>query len=176
MANESDEQPRIELYMYSLNQEFPVGKGHETFLKRVSELKSDISGALVQNHAVESQVFLTPGGPTDLRAKVPADWSAQWLSNQWIENHTKAAGMGQQFETQPLLGVMVREEDFGGIVFDPQSDRVYKVNHAGLSLVRALIEAKRSEKSVHSVAKATGVSTKVLDAFVLQLKAAGLWS
>jgi len=52
------ESPQIELFMYSLNQEFPVGKGHATFLRKRSELRVDEkTGELFTLQEVESQVF-----------------------------------------------------------------------------------------------------------------------
>jgi hypothetical protein len=55
-----NESPHIELFMYSLNQEFPVGKGHVTFLKKRSELRVDEkTGKLFTLQEVESQVYST---------------------------------------------------------------------------------------------------------------------
>lgn len=55
-----NELPHIELYMYSLNQEFPAGKGHVTFLKKRSELLVDEkTGKLYTLQEVESQVYST---------------------------------------------------------------------------------------------------------------------
>jgi hypothetical protein len=52
------EPPHIELFMYSLNQEFPVAKGHATFLKKRSELRVDEkTGELFTLQEVESQVY-----------------------------------------------------------------------------------------------------------------------
>ncbi len=53
-----EESPHIELFMYSLNQEFPADKGHTTFLKRRSEVHVDVrnSRACILQE-VESQVF-----------------------------------------------------------------------------------------------------------------------
>jgi hypothetical protein len=53
-----EEPPQIELFMYSLNQEFPVGKGHAAFLKKRSELRVDEkTGELFTLQEVESQVY-----------------------------------------------------------------------------------------------------------------------
>lgn len=52
------ESPHIELFMYSLNQEFPVDKGHTTFLKQRSEARVDSkNGRVCAFREVESQVF-----------------------------------------------------------------------------------------------------------------------
>lgn len=52
------EPPHIELFMYSLNQEFPVDRGHTTFLKKRSEVRVDPgSRRICAFREVESQVF-----------------------------------------------------------------------------------------------------------------------
>ena len=170
-AGGEQQRPHIELYMYSLNQEFPVAKGHETFLKRFSQLQQDLSGKLVERHEVESQIFQTGLG---LSANLPPDWSVQWLQNQWIENHTKAAGVGIRPELDPLRNALLREEDFGGILFEPFSDRVFKLNKAGVTLFRALKQDYESTGELRSRAIA-GFSKEQVESFVNYLKAAGLW-
>ena len=53
-----EESPHIELFMYSLNQEFPADKGHTTFLKRRSESYVDAQNSRIcLLREVESQVF-----------------------------------------------------------------------------------------------------------------------
>lgn len=132
------ERPSIELYMYSLNQEFPVAKGHATYLKRYSELKQGLDGGLQLQASVESQIFQVAGAGVDLPKALPSDWSVQWLENRWVENHTKAAGMGIREDFDPIVKAIVREEAFGGIVFEPTTDRVYKLNHAGMKLFQQM--------------------------------------
>lgn len=107
------ESPHIELYMYSLNQEFPVGKGHVTFLKKRSELLLDEkTGKFYTLQEVESQVYSTgqnerlasekveipgstpsSGSPaTDIVGTGSVAWIAKWLQNgwvaQWVQNTT----------------------------------------------------------------------------------------
>jgi hypothetical protein len=169
-VKQSDD-PSIELYMYSLNQEFPVKKGHSTYLKRYSELKPDLRGELSLVASVESQLFQT--GKGDLAANLPNDWSVQWLENQWIENHTKAAGMGIREDFDPLRNAIVREEDFGGIVFEPNTDRVYKVNRAGLKLIRQMQHQAGSGRS-YAEMKFDGFDDRQIASFSGAMKAAGL--
>jgi hypothetical protein len=165
------EHPSIELYMYSLNQEFPVKKGHATYLKRYSELKPSLRGELALHSSVESQIFQTGIGDVDVA--LPSDWSVQWLENQWIENHTKAAGMGVREDFDPLRNVIIREEDFGGIVFEPNSDRVYKVNRAGLELLRQVQEQAKSGHRFGDM-RFDGFGEDQIAAFGSAMKAAGL--
>ena len=167
---QKSDEPSLELYMYSLNQEFPVKKGHATYLKRYSELKPDLRGRVTLNASVESQVFQLD---RDLAIDVPNDWSAQWLENRWIENHTKAAGMGIREEFDPLRNILIREEDFGAIVFEPSSDRVYKVNHAGLKLLRQMQDQARDGKSFADM-RLDGFSADQVAAFSGAMRAAGL--
>jgi hypothetical protein len=168
MNGKMDEKPKIELYMYSLNQEFRTGTGHKTYLKRYSEIQKDLTGGLVLKAGVESQVFRTP-----LLGADPSDWAAQWLENNWIENHTQAAGNGIRTHFNPLLSAIMREEDFGAILFEPQSDRVYKLNRAGMTLVRALRE--QMQAGVAEPESAAGFAQEDVTGFVAALKAAGLW-
>ena len=112
-----NESPHIELYMYSLNQEFPAGKGHVTFLKKRSELVVDEkTGKLFTVQEVESQVYFTgktgagnerlasekveipssgPGSgspPKEVPGAAAVAWVAKWLQNgwvaQWVQNTT----------------------------------------------------------------------------------------
>ena len=106
-----NESPHIELYMYSLNQEFPAGKGHVTFLKKRSELMVDEkTGKFFTLQEVESQVYYTgrderpasnerlasekveippstPGSgspPKDVSGAAAVAWVAKWLQNGWV--------------------------------------------------------------------------------------------
>ncbi len=166
--HDTSDQPTIELYMYSLNQEFPAGKGHETYLKRYSELKPDLRGELNVHASVESQIYRTVA-TEGLPVTLPVDWSAQWLENRWIENHTKAAGIGIREITDPLANAILREEEFGAILFEPTSDRVYKLNKAGLAMFKRLREARKDGRHIdeaHLEEDAAG--------FLRSMRAAGL--
>lgn len=170
MPSKKKEIPTIELYMYSLNQEFPAGKGHETYLKRYSDLQKDIDGKLVLKAALETQVFKTQA---DDALAVPA-WSAQWLENRWIENHTKAAGVGiRELLDDTFRSAILRREDFGAILFEPRSDRVYRLNRTGAELYEKLrdlaLAGKLSNLSV------PGFERQDVEPFVSSMKAAGLW-
>ena len=158
--------------MYSLNQEFPVGKGHQSFLKRYSEMQQDLTGKLVVQAGVEAQVF----NVNDKLASVPRDWSAQWLSNQWVENHTQAAGVGIRIQGDPLVNSILREEDFGAILFDPGSDRVFKLNKPGAALFKALREGAGKNQATFAPKAMAGFDKEVVTQFVNYLKAAGLWT
>ena len=175
-AKIDNESPTIELYMYSLNQEFPVGKGHETYLKRFSELQQDLAGSLVERNQVEEQAYLTKDGVEPLA--VPADWSVKWLSNRWITNHTKAVGVGRRPELDPLRTAILRREDFGAIVFEPRTDRVYKLNKTGAEMFERLQVLHREGNGTIKITEKNsgGFAVKEFDAFVKQLKAVGLWS
>lgn len=165
----SRERPSIELYMYSVNQEFPRQKGHSTFLKRHSEIKPDVARGLVGIEEVESQVF---GGRT---VKLPADWSVQWLENRWVENHTKAVGLEREDLADPLQNAILREEDFGGILFEPQTDRVFKLNAAGVALWKELREYARTPGKDLREFTSDGSATENVRNFVAYLEGAALW-
>ena len=162
------EKPSIELYMYSLNQEFPVGKGHTSFIKRISEVKKDVSGKLVKIENVESQVF------NENLPKVN-DWSVQWISNEWVTNYTKAAGIGMPIDVDPLLKVIIRKEDFGGIIFDPLSDRVFKVNKSGLKLFKEIQKYYANNNRVLKKFESKRFKSNECSSFVSFLEGANLW-
>lgn len=46
----------------------------------------------------------------------------------------------------PFENVKIREEDFGGILYDAQSDAVYRVNHSGFRLFNELRDGYRKGK------------------------------
>lgn len=201
------EVPHIELYMYSLNQEFSVGKGHRTFLKRSSELKNDSSDGLVEINQLEQQVFevdsevrrapdvpeppdlpMPPDQPIPPDLPIPPDFPippdggvhdnhVKWLSNEWIKNHTKAVGVGLRPEFDPLRTSILREEEFGAIVFEPRSDRVYKLNTPAAKLFHIFQELHRQGDGVIEITTANFKDFKIEDVslFVDQLKAMGLW-
>ncbi len=171
-ATSRREPPSVELYMYSLNQEFPAGKGHETYLKRHSELQQDVAGGLALRATVESQVFTSDSGVAQAR---PSDWSWKWLSNTWIQNHTKAAGNGLLSKAEdPMRSAILRREEFGAILFEPQSDRVYKLNASGADLFEQLRSQVTSGRI--SADRARGFTRDEVTAFVSALRAAGLWT
>lgn len=203
---ERDAAPHIELYMYSLNQEFPVGKGHVTFLKKSSELKIDSkTGEIYTQQNVESQVFYTgdPDGrrlsSTKMRlpeAKPDADasvdeisaaagrptWTAQWIQNgwvaQWLQNSSYTNSCEPIFAaafSDPLENIKVREEDFGGILYNPISDRVYKVNHAGLELFNEFYLAHRTCSQDLRYFRSSKFAAEDVSRFIEYLRAESIW-
>lgn len=168
----SQEKPTIELYMYSLNQEFPEDKGHSHFLKRHSEVAKDVARGLINIESVESQTY---GDNTSKLAVVPPDWSAQWLENQWIENHTKAI-TGTDKLRDPIHDAILRREDFGGILFEPVTDRVFKLNHAGVRLYEEIREFLMS-KGRRDIRAFTSNAYDAEDVreFAAYIEGAGLW-
>jgi len=157
------QKPEIELYLYSLNQEFPVQKGHSTFLKSSSDVYADRSGKFTGVKQVASQVFRTAAD----------DWSVQWISNEWIQNYTYYPGAGLLREGDPLANAIARQEDFGGIVFDRISDRIYKANTPGFELFQDLQKAHAQGKLEEFRSRKFG--QEEVGAFVAILKGAGLW-
>lgn len=159
--------PTIELYMHSLNQEFPKEKGHQHFLRRNSATREAVRGNdLERIEQVESEVFQMENG---------GDWSVQWISNEWIENHTKAAGVGLIEEADPMERAILREEDFGGILFEPTSDRVFRLNREGFELFSSLRERyRRGERDLEKL-EIAGFASEDVRAFVAYLEGASLW-
>ena len=164
---EDQERPSIELFMHSLNQEFPAEKGHEFFLRRRGSTVEALGRKELERvEQVETEVFRKRAG----------DWSVQWISNEWIENHTKAAGMGIREVINPMDRVIVREEDFGGIVFEPTSDQVFRVNQPGLKLFNALREQHQEGRTDFADVEIEGFDPGDVRDFVGYLEGAGLWT
>ena len=166
MAKANQESPTIELYMYSLHQEFPEGVSHASFLKRQVETR-DILAAT--GEPFRNQRVLDVG----IKDKA-GDWPAQWLHAKWVTDHTKAmTGMFERPDVSPIQLALTRSESFGGIVYDPFSDKVYKVNESGLRLFRELQGASK----IGSVAKfkSSEFAEEDVKMFSAFLKGADLW-
>jgi hypothetical protein len=155
--------PEIELYLYSLNQEFPVSKGHASFLKTNSEFYPDKTGKIAAVKQVAGQVFRTAAD----------DWSVQWVSNEWVENYTYYPGGALVEQGDPLLSAIMRQEDFGGIIFDRLNDRIYKVNQPGFELFRDIQKA-HAEGQLGSF-RHERFATEDVRTFMAFLKGAGVW-
>lgn len=161
---ETNPKPEIELYLYSLNQEFPVSKGHKSFLKSNSEVYADKAGKITGVKQIAGQVF---------RVQDDDGWIAQWVSNEWVENYTYYPGGALVEEGDPLLSAIVRQEDFGGIIFDRLNDRIYKANQPGFELFQA-IQKTRAAGKLESFKQKKFAPEDVRN-FIAFLKGAGLW-
>lgn len=160
------EKPEIELYMYSLNQEFPVGKGHATFLKRHSETLPDAANRLVRIEQVAGHTY-------GFDRFEPGDWAAEWVHNQWVENWTQTGGGERVEDPDPLARLILREEAFGGLAFDPRSDRVYRLNRSGFAVLREIIGSEKGPRRATIMSElAESPDTRP---FLEFLRGAGLW-
>ena len=160
----SKDKPKIELYMYSLNQEFPIGKGHSNFLKNNTDRYIDSHGKIVDVKQTANQVLNKIGAN---------DWSAQWISNEWIQNYTYYPGGALVEEGDPLLQIVIREEDFGAILFDRVNDRIYKVNKPGLKLFNEMVDAHK--KGILEKFRSSKFDKDDLENFKSFLKGATIW-
>jgi len=163
------QKPTIELYLYSMNQEFPVGKGHVTFLERHSEVRKDIAGKLISREAVASNTF------KEKVSGMANDWSAQWIHNQWVQDYTKAPSFSSRVKPgeDVMAKLIMRKEEFGGLVLDPVNDRVYKVNAPGYKLLE---EMKKTPAAQLKTFKSAQFAEGEMESFVSFLKGAGLWT
>ena len=167
MAAKTVQKPTIELYMYSLHQEFPEGVSHDSFVKQNVEARDILSAAgdkLRVNRLSEDLV------------KKASDWPAQWLHAKWVTDHTKAiTGIFEQATVSPLEMALTREEDFGGVIYDPFSDKVYKVNESGLALFREMQTLQKKGAGVEAF-KSEAFKGEDVKEFTAFLKGAGLWT
>ncbi len=165
-----NERPSIELYLYSMNQEFPVEKGHATFLKRNAEVLQGPDGRLQSKLQSIEQVF------KEQIEGIANDWSAQWISNKWIQDYTKSPSWsnGINFHEDVMRHLLMRREDFGGIVLDPTHDRVYKVNNRAYDILEEMVGVVRS-KGLKGLVGYKKFQEAELEPFIAFLKGAGLW-
>lgn len=163
--------PEFELYMYSLNQEFPVGGGHETYLARRHK------GELYGGTEVEIMQLESTTIRDGISLSTDRQWSVQWLSNQWLENHTKAIGIGTRPDYDPIVTSIMRDEEFGAVVFDPRSDRVYRLNDSGTLLFESI--KKSYDKNNGSIdldkLEKDGFDREVVEKFFSKMRDAGFW-
>lgn len=160
------ERPEIELYLYSMNQEFPVEKGHQTFLERHSKVLPDVNGQLRHRLEVASHTYKTGFD----------DWSAEWMGNKWVQDYAKVPSSPDiPFGDDVFKSLIVRGEDFGGLVLDPVHDRVYKVNRAGYDLLNEIVEAAGKKKGLAKFRSKKYTATQCRP-FIYFLKGAGLWT
>ncbi len=167
ISKESHEKPQIELFMYSLHQEFPEGVSHDSFIKRNIDSREILTeaGDLLKYQRIRDDEFLRKAN----------DWPAQWLHAKWVTDHTKAiTGIFEHPEADPILLALTREEDFGGIIYDPFSDKVYKVNESGLELFREIQSTLKRKEKVKEF-KSRIFKREDTNEFISFLRGAGLW-
>lgn len=149
------EDPQIELYMTSLQQEFPAN----------AEVVSYQNWS--QSHENEKREVRLPKDSDTWEDNWFENWQSNWRRQwdaQWIHNWEKIIppgggdntfsgpplSLGQEenvIRGQSLAQIRMRKESFGGIAFDPSMNRVYKVNSSGLKLLNEMIEFSKSEYS-----------------------------
>ncbi len=167
MSEKTYQKPAIELYMYSLHQEFPEGVSHSSFARRNVETRDVLTatGDKLRNHRI-----------SDSSIKKASDWPAEWLHAKWVTDHTKAiTGIFERDDTSPLQMALTREENFGGIIYDPFSDKVYKVNESGFKLFREIQSFEKKGKGVESF-KSESIKSEDTVEFMAFLRGAGLWT
>lgn len=160
--------PTIELYMFSLHQEFPEGVSHASFVDRKQERISSPEGVEYARDKLSDRLVGPQVGRGD-------DWPAAWLHAKWLTDHTKAiTARFERPDVSPISLAMTREEDFGGIIYDPFSDRVYKANPSGLALFRSLQKTAKAGKSLGEFLDNRFKQSDLAE-FAAFLKGAGLW-
>lgn len=159
--------PIIELYMYSLHQEFPEGVSHDSFIREnieTRDLLTATGGKLRNQRIMEDSI------------RKADDWPAQWLHAKWVTDHTKAiTGIFERGDASPMQMSLTREEEFGGIIYDPFSDKVYKVNKSGLNLFRELQAYEKKGSNIDSF-RSESFNNEDIKEFIAFLKGAGLWT
>jgi hypothetical protein len=167
MPGKEYQKPSIELFMFSLHQEFPEGVSHNSFTKRNIETRDVLTAKGEQ---------LTRYKISDNSIRQVSDWPAEWLHAKWLTDHTKSiTGLFEQTNVSPLRMALTRQEEFGGVIYDPFSDKVYKVNKSGLELFSEIRSFAKGGKAL-SAFKSKSFKKEDIAEFLAFLKGAGLWS
>lgn len=152
--------PTIELYMYGLQQEFELGKDVSAFMDKKSVQKGSDSFTETEEKSVETAIH--------------KDYSMPWA--QWVNKHTKWHSKSMKTQNlkmqNSLLNFLYREEDFGGIVFDPDTDKVYKVNSEGLELIKEMMNHLKNNEDLASF-QTNNFKAVSVEKFISFLKGAG---
>jgi len=157
--------PEIELYMWSLNQEYPDGLGMKKPLKLKVEAFTNDQGQITEYRKIlTAEDGGTPDGGTPWSGKV--SWA--------IKFDDSPKNRADPVESFPLLEVLIREEDFGALIFDPRRDRVFRTNRAGLEFLNSVISEYKKSKSLSRFEFSIGTDDKS-HSFLSFLKGAGLW-
>ncbi len=173
--------PQIELYMNSLQQEFPANaevvsyqnwsQSHENEKREVRLSKDSVTW---EDNWYENW-----------QSNWKRQWDAQWIRN-W-EKITPVPGGNNSFSGPPLsldqqeniisgqslAQIRAREESFGGIAFDPSMNRVYKVNASGFKLLNELIDFSKGESSSTTKFQSRYFKDDEIEQFLAFLKEAG---
>jgi len=164
--------PCIELYLYSMNQEFPVGKEHITVLDRESKNLPNEKGEIANLEKATSKTYIKPS----LSDNAPASWNMKVIHEKWVRNWEKFIPNGRVIDglDHPLRRLILREEDFGGIVLDPDTDRVFRVNMPGLEVLKSLQTELKNQQRIDVSGAMYEKASKV--GFFEFLAGAGLWN
>lgn len=154
------ELPHIELYMNSLNQEFAIpSNATVTYGKWSTGGDYDSMVVHIKDEATDSDSWY---------ANWPGNWRQNWITN-WVNkwnNKNEPIDPDITLPIPPLGGIPIdpppigkprgvspanlrhREENFGGIVYDPALNLVFKVNKPGLELLKEIIAFAGSQESL----------------------------
>jgi hypothetical protein len=77
--------------------------------------------------------------------------------------------------SDPLVNIKIREEDFGGILYNPITDMVYKVNRSGFRLFTEIQEAYRNCLRDLRAFKSTDFRAEDVARFVDYLRDQSIW-
>ena len=77
--------------------------------------------------------------------------------------------------SDPLLNIKIREEDFGGILYNPITDMVYKVNRPGFQLFTEIQETYRNCMQNLGAFKSTKFRAEDVTRFVEYLREQRIW-
>lgn len=95
------------------------------------------------------------------------EWSYEQRYSEWGEYRPP----GRDGNTRKLRRLKMREEEFGGLTFDPETNTVYRVDHDGLELLNLLMKGNK----VSDVKSLNHFIAEEIDGFIRQLERYDLW-
>jgi hypothetical protein len=103
-----------------------------------------------------------------------ADWTGNWgdvWKTNWQSNLGAKPGAHPTVPGPRLLGLKLRDEEFGGIFFDPVSGAVFRGDHQGYEVIRRL----NSGEHIPEITAAMMLTQEDVSALVEFLETYNLW-
>jgi hypothetical protein len=99
-----------------------------------------------------------------------SDWTADW-DNLWQKNLEMQPPKDKIKPYERLLSLELRDEEFGGIFFDPVSQGVFKADHEGFKVIKLL----KDGMSIREVQKELDLKDEEISTLVEFIDKYNLW-
>jgi hypothetical protein len=151
--------------MWSFYQEFPESPNESPSSSSYQiEAFSNDAGEITEYRKVFKKNIDRPSAAGDWDGKV-----------HWAIDFGDQLKPGKDTE-RTFARLVVRKEDFGAIILDPETDRVFKVNKPGLELINQLQDAIKTTGSHANLMAHGKFNQEAVSHFLELLKVSGLLS